>query len=94
MTTMPGASAPRRRPTPVSRTTRRQQACLAGLLHGLTDVPARDVWAALDRLPPAERERLCGLAAELADDLRRTAAQERRRQIAADAYEPAQPILW
>ena len=50
-----------------SRTTSRREDCLTGLLHGLTDIPSADLWAAFAQLPFEERDRLCDLAREIVE---------------------------
>ena len=70
--------------TSLSPTTPRgEQECLTGLLHHLTGVPYRDLWATLEQLPAEERERLATIANEITETSRlRTTSAIRRRPVA------------
>ena len=71
MTISPSYGARRpQRSTSLSRTARSEQASLTGLLHHLTGVPYRDLWAALEQLPAEERERATTLANEIIESSR------------------------
>jgi len=82
MTASPGSGGRRRRSGAIpSRAARRREECLTNLLHRLTDLPHRDLWAAFELLGIEELDELCELADEIVRDLRATAAAERRRRL-------------
>ena len=77
-----GARRPQRS-TGLSPTPGGERACLTALLHHLTGVPYRDLWATLEQLPAEERERLATIANEITETSRlRTTSAIRRRPVA------------